>query len=216
MMRFLFIILCLLSPSFFDSRVEFEHIPNHSADPKFKFKNLPSPRSDDAATKAKLTMIDGVLDGGSGQLSALTDGLLPKNEDDPGGNLYFSAGSMGGRFLMDFQAPIDIAEIISYSWHPGSRGPQLYKLYGATGTEPNLNLGPKRGVDPATHGWQFIATVSTIPKQGEDGGQYAARVSNPNGNLGKFRYLLFDCYVTELNDDWGNTFYSEVDVIEKR
>jgi len=27
---------------------------------------------------------------------------------------------------------------------------------------------------------------------------------------------MFDCYVTELNDDWGNTFYSEIDVVEKQ
>jgi len=57
--------------------------------------------------------------------------------------------------------------------------------------------------------------VSTIPKQGEDGGQYAASVMDASGSLGKYRYLLFDCYVTELNDDWGNTFYSEIDVIGK-
>jgi hypothetical protein len=215
-MKFFFIIVCLFAPIFVESRIEFEHIPNRAADPKFKFKNLPSPSSTDAATKAKLTIIDGVLDGGSGQLSALTDGLLPQNEDDPGGNLYFNAGTMGGRFLMDFQEPIDVAQVISYSWHPGSRGPQLYKLYGAVGTEPNFNMGPKRGVDPVTQGWKFIATVSTIPKEGEDGGQYAAQVSDSSGSLGNFRFLLFDCYVTELNDDWGNTFYSEVDVIERR
>ena len=47
--------------------------------------------------------------------------------------------------------------------------------------------------------------------RGEDGGQYAASVSN----VGKYRYLLFDCYVTELYDNWGNTFYSEIDVIRK-
>jgi hypothetical protein len=27
--------------------------------------------------------------------------------------------------------------------------------------------------------------------------------------------LLFDVYVTELYDNWGNTFYSEIDVISK-
>ena len=80
---------------------------------------------------------------------------------------------------------------------------------------PGLNLAPKRGVDPATCGWKFIATVSTIPKQGEDGGQYAASVTDASGSLGKYRYLMFDCYVTELNDDWGNTFYSEIDVVER-
>src|SRR5215510_10227435 len=106
----LLIIFCL-SVSVIEPRIEFEHIPNRAANPQFKFNNLPSPSSTDAATKAKLTIIDGVLDGGSGQLGALTDGVLPKNEDDPGGNLYFNAGSMGGRFLMDFQTPIDIAEV---------------------------------------------------------------------------------------------------------
>jgi hypothetical protein len=78
--------------------------------------------------------------------------------------------------------------------------------------DPKFNAGPKRGVDPVTCGWQFIATVSTL-KDGEEGGQYAVSVTNSNGNLGKYRYLLFDCYVTEMNDDWGNTFYSEVDVV---
>jgi hypothetical protein len=161
-------------------------------------------------------MVDGVLDGGSGELSALTDGVVPTNSDDPGANFYFRAGSMGGRFRMDFGKSTDIAQVITYSWHPGSRGPQLYKLYAAEGSEPNFNIGPKRGVDPATCGWKFIVTVSTIPKQGEDGGQYAASVTDSNGSLGKYRYLMFDCYVTELNDDWGNTFYSEIDVIEKQ
>lgn len=116
---------------------------------------------------------------------------------------------------MDFGSPIDIAQVITYSWHRSARGPQLYKLYAAEGSEANLNLEPKRGIDPATCGWKFIGTVSTIPKQGEDGGQYAARVTDSSGTLGKLRYLLFDCYVTELSDDWGNTFYSEVDVIAR-
>jgi hypothetical protein len=213
--KVLLILLCLSVLSAFEPRIEFEHISNRAASPNFKFQNLPSPRKDDAATRAKLTLIDGVLDGGSGELSALTDGLLPARADDPGGNLYFNAGSMGGRFLMDFETRIDVAQVISYSWHPGARGPQLYKLYAADGSEPNLNLHPRRGVDPPTHGWRFIATVSTIPKQGEDGGQYAASVTDSSGSLGQFRYLLFDCYVTELNDDWGNTFYSEIDVITK-
>ena len=113
---------------------------------------------------------------------------------------------------MDFGKPIDIDAVNSYSWHPNTRGPQLYKLYAAEGSEPQLNLSPKRGVDPATCGWKFIATVSTLPQQGEDGGQYGVSV---NGCLGKYRYLLFDCYVTELYDNFGNTFYSEIDVISK-
>jgi hypothetical protein len=210
----LFFISSLLVSALFETKINFEHNPTRTATREFKFQSLPSPSKDDVASKATLKMIDGVLDGGSGELSALTDGVLPTNADDPGGNFYFNAGSMGGRFRMDFGKSIDIAQVLTYSWHPGSRGPQLYKLYGAEGSEANFNIGPRRGVDPATCGWKFIATVSTIPKQGQDGGQYAASVTDSSGSLGKYRYLMFDCYVTELNDDWGNTFYSEIDVIE--
>jgi len=212
-LKILLTLLVLIVPVFLNAQVEFEHVPNRSATADFKFDRLPSPRKDDAATTAKLTLVDGTPDGGSAELNALTDGQVPAHADEPGANFYFDAGTMGGRIRMDFPAPVEIKQIISYSWHPGSRGPQLYKLYAAGGSEANLNLAPKRGIDPVSCGWRFIATVSTIPKQGEEGGQYAASVTDASGNLGKVRYLLFDCYVTELNDDWGNTFYSEIDVI---
>ena len=191
--------------------VVFDHNPNSTANREFKFKNLPSPSKDDAATHAKLTLIDGDLDGGSAELAALTDGRLPRDEDEPGSNVYFRAGSSGGRFRMDFESVIDIAQVNSYSWHPNSRGPQLYKLYAADGSDPKFNLDPSRGIDPASCGWKLIALVSTLPNDGEMGGQYAAGVTN----IGKYRYLLFDIYVTELYDNWGNTFYSEIDVISK-
>lgn len=186
-----------------------------TANREFRFKNVPSPIADDAAANAKLTLIGGDLDAGSGDLRALIDGRLPADEDEPGANLFFSAGSSGGRFRMDLGKPIDIAQVNSYSWHSNSRGPQLYKLYAAEGSEANLDLAPKRGVDPAALGWKFIATVSTLPQHGEDGGQYGVSVTDPSGRVGKYRYLLFDCYVTELYDNWGNTFYSEIDVIER-
>ncbi|HSE19597.1 MAG TPA: hypothetical protein VLB46_21230 [Pyrinomonadaceae bacterium] len=196
---------------FVDPRVVFEHKPNSVANREFKFKNIASPSKDDAGSRAKLTLIDGDLDGGSAELAALTDGRLPRDEDEPGSNVYFRAGSSGGRFRMDFGSAIDIAQINSYSWHPNSRAPQLYKLYAADGSDSKFNLDPKRGVDPASCGWKLIALVNTISDRGEDGGQYAASVSE----IGKYRYLLFDVYVTELYDNWGNTFYSEIDVISK-
>ena len=196
--------------------VVFDHNRNDVANREFKFKSVPSPTKNDAASSAKLTLIDGRIDAGSADLNALVDGRLPTDEDEPAANLFFSAGSSGGRFRMDLGKTIDIAQVNSYSWHPNSRGPQLYKLYAADGSEENLDLAPKRGVDPATRGWKFIATVSTLPQQGEDGGQYGVSVTDSSGSLGKYRYLLFDCYVTELYDNWGNTFYSEIDVIARR
>ena len=207
-MILIWLLIVLLAP---DAKVTFERNPNRDATREFKFKKIPAPAKDDAATNAKLTLIDGDLDGGSATLAALVDGRLPQDEDEPGSNVYFRAGSSGGRFRMDFATPIDIAQVNSYSWHSNSRGPQLYKLYGSDGADPKFNPDPKRGVDPASQGWKLIALVSTLPEKGDDGGQYAASVSN----VGKYRYLLFDCYVTELYDNWGNTFYSEIDVIRK-
>jgi len=191
--------------------IVFDHNPNSAANREFKFKNVGSPSKDDAGSRAKLKLIDGDLDQGSAELAALTDGRLPRDEDEPGSNVFFRAGSSGGRFRMDFGAPIEIAQVNTYSWHPNSRGPQLYKLYASDGSDPKFNLDPKRGVDPASCGWKLITLVSTISDRGEEGGQYAASVSD----LGKHRYLLFDVYVTELYDNWGNTFYSEIDVISK-
>lgn len=193
------------------STVVIDHNPNSTATREFKFKNIASPAKDDAATNAKLTLIDGDLDQGAAELSALIDGRLPDDEDEPGANVYFRAGSSGGRFRMDFGTSIDIAQVNTYSWHPNSRGPQLYKLYAADGSDPKFNPDPKRGIDPSSCGWKFIALVSTLPDSGDGGGQYASSVSD----IGNYRYLLFDCYVTELYDNWGNTFYSEIDVIRK-
>jgi hypothetical protein len=205
------ILILILMLMLSDARVSFDHNNNEVANRDFKFKRLASPVKDDAATNAKLTLIDGELDQGAADLSALIDGRLPRDEDEPAANVFFRAGTSGGRFRMDFGAPIDIAQVNTYSWHPTTRGPQLYKLYAADESGLNLNLDPKRGVDPATTGWKLIALVSTLSTQGDDGGQYAASVSS----VGKYRYLLFDCYVTELHDNWGNTFYSEIDVIRK-
>jgi len=194
-----------------DAKVTFDRNGNDVANRDFKFKNIASPVKDDAASNAKLTLIDGELDGGSAELSALIDGRLPHDEDEPGANVYFRAGSSGGRFRVDFGGVIEIARVNTYSWHPSSRGPQLYKLYAANGADPKFNPDPKRGVDPASCGWKLIALVSTLSDRGEEGGQYAASVTG----IGKYRYLLFDCYVTELHDNWGNTFYSEIDVVGK-
>src|ERR1051326_3640780 len=202
---FLIWLLLLLAP------VKFERNPSSVATPEFKFKTIASPVKDDAGANAKLTLIDGELEQGSAELAALVDGRLPNDEDEPGANVFFRAGSSGGRFRMDFTTPIDIAQVNTYSWHPNSRGPQLYKLYAADGSDPKFNPDPKRGVDPASCGWKLIALVSTLPEKGDGGGQYAASVRN----VGNYRYLLFDCYVTELYDNWGNTFYSEIDVVRK-
>jgi len=198
------------------AKITIDHNTGGEANRNFKFKNVPSPAKDDLGAKAKLVLVDGDIDSNGSDLTALTDGILPTDEDEPAANFFFNAGTSGGRVRLDLGSILELAQVNTYSWHPNTRGPQLYKLYASNGADPKFNGEPKRSVDPATCGWNFIVTVSTLPAEGDEGGQYAVSITDPSGSLGKYRYLLFDCYVTETNDDWGNTFYSEVDVGAKK
>jgi hypothetical protein len=182
----------------------------------FKFRNVPSPVKDDAAAGAKLLLLEGEADTNGADLSALTDGVLPTEEDEPAKNFFFNAGTGGGRFRMDLGNAIDVAQINTYSWHPNTRGPQVYRLWASDGTDPKFNAEPRGNMDPATCGWKLIGVVDTRSQQGDDGGQHGVSIADASGRLGKYRYLLFDCYVTETADDFGNTFYSEIDVLAKR
>ncbi len=182
----------------------------------FKFEHVPSPAKDDAGAKAQLLLVAGDMDPNGADLRALTDGVLPTEEDEPLKNFFFDAGTRGGRFRLDLGSAVEIAQVNTYSWHPNTRGPQVYLLYASDGATPNFCPSPRGSTDPTTCGWKLIASVDTRPKQGSGGGQYGVSITDAGGGLGKFRYLLFDCAETETEDDFGNTFYSEVDVITKK
>ena len=181
----------------------------------FRFKELPSPVKDDAAAKVSSMIVDGEVDGNSAALSALTDGMLPAEEDEPDANFFFEQGTWGGRFRMDFGSPIEMAQINTYSWHPNTRGPQVYKVYGSDGNGASFNGAPKANIDPVDCGWKLIASVDTRTQFGENGGQYGVSLTGAGGSLGKFKYLLFSVFQTEVDDEFGNTFYGEIDVIKK-
>ncbi len=197
-------------------KVTTDHNSNASATSAFKFKNVPSPAKDDAATKAKLLLVEGEVDGNGADLSALTDGALPTEEDQPAANFFWNAGTGGGRLQMDLGSVVDIAQVNTYSWHPNTRGPQVYRLWASDGADPKFNSAPKTNLDPAAFGWKLITVVDTRSKDGNDGGQFGVSITDARGSLGKFRYLLFDCFVTETADEFGNTFYSEIDVVAKK
>jgi hypothetical protein len=179
----------------------------------FKFKNVPSPSAKDAASKATFSIVDGERDDNGGDLDKLHDGKLPTEEDQPAENFFFNAGTEGGRLLVDLASVINISQVNTYSWHPNTRGPQVYKLYGSDGKPEGFNSKPKKGTDPEKGGWTLITKVDTRPKGGEGGGQYGVCITNTDGFVGKFRYLLFDMARTEDSDEFGNTFYSEIDVV---
>ncbi len=180
----------------------------------FKFKSVALPSKSDAGTKATFTLVDGRRDRNGGNLDKLHDGKMPTDEDQPAENFFFTAGSDGGRILVDLGKIIDIKQVNTYSWHANTRGPQVYKLYGSDGKTDGLNKEPKKGSDPATCGWKLIAEVDTRPDGGTGGGQYGVGISDTEGIIGKYQYLLFDISQTENRDPFGNTFYNEIDVVD--
>jgi hypothetical protein len=189
-------------------------IDRSTATPPFHFAHVASPSKDDAATNAKVELIAGTVDRGSAGLSAVNDGKVPVTEDEPEANLFFKADSWGGRFRVDLGAVIDVAAVNTYSWHPDTRAPQVYRVYGSDGTDPNFD--PMPGVKSARTGWREIAFVDTRTKEADHGGQYGVSIADTIGSLGRYRYLLFDVFETESDDPWGQTFYSEIDVVAKK
>ncbi len=204
-------LLSLAAAAHAEVMIVVDHNTGEAATPQFKFKNVSSPAH--AAAKAKLTLIAGALDGGSAELSALADGALPTDEDQPARNVFFKAGTWGGRVRIDLGSTTEIVRINTYSWHSDSRAPQLYKVFAGDESKPDFNPAPSNKLDPANVGWKLIAFVDTRPKEEDDwGGQYAVSIRDTSGSLGKYRYLLFDFFETESDDPWGNTFYSEIDL----
>lgn len=198
------------------ANVVIERNTGRDATPEFKFKRVPAPSRDNAAARARLKIVLGQRDAAGAELAALTDGVLPVDQDQPAGNFFFNAGSYGGRLLFDFNTIIEITQVNTYSWHSGTRAPQLYNLFASDGSDPKFNPEPDGRTDPASCGWKLIATVDTRPKQGDPGGQYGVSIAGPGGVLGKFRYLLFDVVPTETDDPWGNTFFSEIVVSTRK
>jgi hypothetical protein len=188
---------------------------NNSSGSGFKFKAVPAPANNDAATKAEFTLVEGERDGNGGELAVLHDGRVPTEEDQPAENFFFRAGTDGGRLQLDLGSVISVKQVNTYSWHASTRAPQVYKLFAADGEANGFNATPKKGTDPESCGWKFVANVDTRPKDGDAGGQHGVAVSEAaSGVLGRYRYLLFDISRTEDRDAFGNTFYSEIDVID--
>jgi hypothetical protein len=190
--------------------------PDDRASARHQFDGVPGPAKNDAAAGAKFTLVEGVRDANGGTLDVLNDGRLPGQSDQPAANFFFNAGTEGGRIAVDLGRAVEIKTVNTYSWHAGSRGPQVYKLYASTGAGAGFNAGPRRGADLEKAGWTLVATVDTRPKEGEPGGQYAASVADSSGPLGTWRHLLFDISPTAPGARFGNTFFSEIDVVDQK
>ncbi|MBA3481613.1 MAG: hypothetical protein H0T51_07345 [Pirellulales bacterium] len=187
-----------------------------SATPDFKFDDVPSPLQTDAANQAKITVLDGQRDRNGGEVECLNDGRLPSSADEPQANFFFAAGSPGGRLLVDLGKPTEIESIATYSWHPGPRGPQVYKLYANKSESKDFDpVATGKMSKPGEAGWEFLADVDARPSLGEPAGQYGVSIADGSGkSIGKHRYLLFVIARTDAHEVFDNTFFSEIDVLD--
>jgi len=215
MMCAIAVVLCWIVPTQAEVRIAVSRNEGRSASGAFVFKSVPPPSKDDAATKARVEIVQGRVDPGSGGLGTLTDGLVPGVLDDPDLNFFFMAGTSGGCFRIDLGTVKEVTQVNTYSWHSNTRGPQVYTLYGSDGAGSGFSVSPKRVTDPVAVGWKLLAQVDTRTPQATIGGQYGVSITDSAGKLGTFRFLLLCCSVTESDDEFGNTFYSEVDVVAR-
>lgn len=186
-------------------------IRNSPTDKQFTLPPIPAPATNDAATGAEFTLVDGDRDRAGADLAALHDGRLPSSEDEPAANFFLQSKPNGGRLRVDLGKPISIQSVQTYSWHPRARGPQVYRLYAAKGDVKNFDAAPKSPADPLSVGWQPVAKVDT--RKLGSGGQTAVSVADIS-SLGEFRYLLFDIDPTDAKDPQSQTFFSEIDVVD--
>ncbi len=206
--------LIFVTRSFADVHTTVGYHTEGQETPSFTFTNVPTPSRNDAATSAKFTVVAGEVDNNGGGLEKLHDGKVPAESDEPAQNFFFAAGTKGGRVGVDLGQARTIQQVNSYSWHPNSRGPQVYELFASDGTADGFVARPGADAVLEKCGWKRIARVDTRPTSPVGGGQCGVSISDSAGVLGNFRYFLFDISPTETGDDFGNTFYSEIDIVE--
>lgn len=192
-----------------------DHVPAEEAEAGFVFSRVRRPLKNDAGTTAAWEVLAGRLDPNGGGLACVHDGAVPLEEDAPGANLFFAPGTSAGRLWADLGRALSLQEVNTYSWHPGGRAPQVYQLYGSDGLSPGFQAKPAAGVDLLTAGWTRLGAVDTHDQVRDgSGGQYGASVRGDGGPLGTFRYLLWEVRPTNSRDRFGQTFFSEIDVLE--
>jgi hypothetical protein len=166
----------------------------------------------------------------SGPVELLLDGRAQSTSDAPGESVFFG-NNQKGRILLDLGRAVTVREINTYSWHkyelvpPGhprrnSRTIQRYVLYGFEGEKPPPTAG-----DPMANGWKLISRVNSdaffavLPRV-EWPAQLAVSITGKEGQIGRYRYLLWEVHpthvdagpATTMKRSEHNTFFGEFDV----
>ncbi|MDC1490252.1 FecR family protein [bacterium] len=187
---------------------------------QFRFPTISPPSKEDTADQSKggarITVPQGKLRtprSSTPNPSVLIDGRGQTKQDSPRESLFFEDGRYGS-LLMDLGRAISIRKINSYSWHQHNRiedhrvrAHQGYVLYGFAGESPPS----AEAAGDQDSGWVRIARVNSdqffqVHQKLDRPAQQACSIFASKGELGKYRYLLWDVKAP--------TFFGEIDVYE--
>jgi len=187
---------------------------------QFRFPTISSPSKEDVAdlsrSNTEITVPLGklrTLRSLSPSPNVLIDGRGQTKQDSPLESLFFENGRYGS-LLMDLGRAVSIRKINSYSWHQHNRiedhrvrAHQGYVLYGFVGNRPPL----AEEICSPNSGWVRIARVNSdqffqVHQKLDRPAQQACSIFASKGELGKYRYLLWDVKAP--------TFFGEIDVYE--
>lgn len=185
------------------------------ANPAWNFKTIPRPSKSDIAADASVSMAGNQFESVGADGAALVNGILPTDSLDLEEEAMLSnANTEDGSLVIDLGRVQPVAAVASYSWHEwdvdqGSRGPQVYTLYGSASDKADANN---------LAGWTRIADVDTRPNTtGEKwNGQHGVLITGTSGRLGEFRRLLFALQRTrsplQPRASITGTLFAEIDV----
>ena len=144
-----FLVLLILAlipdPALAEIQVKYEQL--NPANPAWKFKTIPGPSRSDIASGAKVRLVGNQFEPAGADGSVLVNGVVPSDSLDLTEEALLSNGnSDGGNVVIDLGRVQPIAAVASYSWHEwdvdqGSRGPQVYTLYGRHGASGCFQSG---------------------------------------------------------------------------
>ena len=161
-----------------------EYNPNETATSDFKFRQVRRPFR---ATRVRTPSSTSPMVAATGPAASWkysTTAVCPARRTNR--RRIFSSAPVptGGRLLLDLGRLIPVRQVNTYSWHPGLRGPQVYRLYGSQGTGEGFTAQPQQDVDPLTCGWTLLGSVDTRPCKARAADSTASARSIPKAASG--------------------------------
>ena len=190
----------------------------------WKFSSIMGPSRSDAGRDVQLTVRDNRPIASCVSMRGLNNGIMPRECRLLRDFFCFTNDNAdGGKIVMDLGTTQPVSMINTYSAHgpvggttwceefDGSRGPQVYSVYGSAKESPDFDH-----LNSAD--WEHIADVDTRPSADSSWvGQYGVNISGENGAvMGAYRWIVWQVRPTLKpgadNPNWTDTWYAEFDV----